>query len=120
MKLGKGALNYSGYGFVKRAVSDPANLRANVTTISNTKLKKLLYALINKRDKLSKKGSTGTAAFMWNMTGNWNVNGGATVKAVTELDQVNEAIDIITGEFTDRKLLGTTQTDTTDNGDKKE
>ena len=85
------------------------NLREKVPSLSKTILKRKLYALINKRDKLEKKPKV-LPVF------NWSIQGGhPNINIKTELDHVKEAILIIADEIAHREFAKMCPVDTDTN-----
>jgi hypothetical protein len=123
MKLGRGALLYSGVrtGFVKydkyMNKYKPSELKDQAPHMSKTKLKRMLYSLINRRDKLEKKNLEPTAeivdkTILWGMT---------QAKDTLDITNIKEAILIVTDEIAHREFAKMCpDADTKQNGDKKE
>lgn len=114
-----GTINYHGFLHSNRWLDgvskDPQSIRDFCATVSKTKLKKMLYSLINRRDKMLKKG---TISLVYTMKLNGNPNEQPQVN--DELDLINKAILLVTDEIAHRSfanMLG--ETEPKDNGKKE-
>jgi hypothetical protein len=112
---------YRGYCFVNSnrwlngIRTDPQSIRDYVATMSNTKLKKMMYALVNRRDKIEKKNDPTKFTFTYNIS----PGGTPGVEVDDELSLVNRSLVIVTDEIAHRKLGQMLDTESTDDGKKE-
>ena len=113
-----GTINYYGFLHSSRWLngvkSDPQSIRDYCATQSKTKLKKMLYSLINRRDKMLKKG---TISLVYTVDFNTNANEQPQVN--DELDLINKAILLVTDEIAHRSFAKMLDPEPTDNGKKE-